>query len=170
VGNVLSLLSAQLSGDMITCRFTCHTHGETLTDPKDIVECAEKTIEGYQNEFEHVVFNIINNAREAILEKRRSERGERSVPGVLSFDFYNKNGRAIIEISDNGGGIPPGVIDRIFEPYFSTKETAKGTGIGLYMSKVIVEEHLNGILTAKNNKDGATFTISLPQAGARESL
>ena len=169
VGNVLSLLSPQLSGDRITCRLTCHSHGETIYDQKDISECAEKAVEGYQNEFEHVVFNLINNACDAILEKRRSENGDKSEPGLLSFDFYNRDGRVIVEISDNGSGIPAAVMDRIFEPYFSTKDTAKGTGIGLYMSKVIVEDHLNGTLTAKKHEGGAMFTISLPQAWTKGS-
>ena len=163
VCDVLSLLSAELSADMIAWRLTCHTHGKTFYNQKDIIGCAEKTIEGYQNEFEHVVLNLINNARDAILANRRFGNGEKSEKGLLSFDFYNTNGRVIIEVTDNGGGIPLGVIDRIFEPYFTTKDTAKGTGMGLYMSKVIVEEHLNGMLTAKNNEGGATFTIALPQ-------
>jgi signal transduction histidine kinase len=169
VCDVLSLLSAELSADMIAWRLTCHTHGKTFYNQKDIIECAEKTIEGYQNEFEHVVLNLINNARDAILANRRSGNREKSEKGLLSFDFYNMNGKIIIEVSDNGGGIPPGVIDRIFEPYFTTKDTAKGTGMGLYMSKVIVEEHLNGMLTAKNNEEGATFTIALPQQHGGEA-
>jgi signal transduction histidine kinase len=67
-------------------------------------------------------------------------------------------------VSDNGIGIPPGVIDRIFEPYFTTKDETKSMGIGLYMSKVIIEEHLHGTLTAKSNEaGGATFVMVLPQ-------
>lgn len=163
VCNVLSLLSAELSSDMIAWRLTCHTHGKTFYNQKDIIECSEKTIEGYQNEFEHVVLNLINNARDAILAYRRFGNGEKSEQGLLSFDFYHTNGSVIIEVTDNGGGIPPGVIDRIFEPYFTTKDATKGTGMGLYMSKVIVEKHLNGMLTAKNNAGGATFTIALLQ-------
>jgi signal transduction histidine kinase len=131
---------------------------------KDIIVCAEKTMEGYQNEFEHVVLNLISNARYAILEKRRLENGEITEKGLLSFDFYNKDGRIVIEVSDNGIGIPPGVIDRIFEPYFTTKDETKSMGIGLYMSKVIIEQHLHGALTAKSNAaGGATIVIVLPQ-------
>ncbi len=162
VGDVLSLLSAEISADMIACRLTCHTHGKNFTDQNDIITCAEKTMMGYQNEFEHVVLNLINNARDAIMAKRRSGNGEKPEQGLLSFDFYNTNGKIVIEVSDNGGGISPEVIDRIFEPYFTTKDASKGTGMGLYMSKVIVEEHLNGTLTAKNSERGATFTMTLP--------
>ena len=70
--------------------------------------------------------------------------------------------RSIIEICDNGGGIDEKIINNIFEPYFSTKSEKTGTGLGLYMSKTIVEKHLNGKLIAKNNKiGGACFIITL---------
>jgi PAS domain S-box-containing protein len=165
VGDVLKLFSAQLSSDNIGYRLTCHTHGKTFENEADIVICGEKAVEGFKNEFEHVVLNIINNARDAIIERRvRQEMGP-SQKGLLSFDFYNTGSKVIIDISDNGGGIPSEVIGRIFHPYFTTKEKAKGTGLGLYMSKVIVEDHMCGRLSVRNNEQGAVFTIELPQPG-----
>ncbi len=169
LNSVLSLLSTQLSADSIVVRCTSHTRGEIVTGVTDIGSCPERTISGYQNEFEHVLFNLVNNARDAIRERRRSDKRDSPPEGMLCFDFYNDRGRIIIEVNDNGGGIPPELLDRIFEPYFTTKEAVKGTGIGLYMSKVIIEEHLNGTLTAKNSAEGATFTISLPQAPPQEA-
>ena len=67
-----------------------------------------------------------------------------------------------LEISDNGKGIDDEIIHKVFEPYFSTKELKHGVGLGLYTSKIIVNMHLNGIITVKNNPKGATFKISLP--------
>jgi C4-dicarboxylate-specific signal transduction histidine kinase len=79
----------------------------------------------------------------------------------LEFNFRRTNGKIVIELSDNGGGIDPAIIDRIFEPYFSTKGPDRGTGLGLYMSKVIIE-HMAGSLSAGNSEEGAMFTLMLP--------
>jgi signal transduction histidine kinase len=168
IGDVLTLFNAQLAANEIDFRLTCHSHGRTFTKVEDIVPCAEKTIMGFRNEFEHVIMNMINNAREAIIERR--ERGgllpgER---GLISFEFSRTEGNVQIDVSDNGGGMKESVQSRIFEPYFTTKDQSKGTGLGLYMSKVIVEEHMKGTLKAENRTEGALFTIVLPQEMRKE--
>jgi len=168
VGDVLALFFAQLQANGIHCRLTCHSHHLTFEDNADIVPCEETMVLGYQNEFEHVILNLVNNARESILEKR--EQGQGPEHGYLNFDFYNLTGKVVIKVSDNGGGIHAQVLGRIFEPYFTTKDPAKGTGLGLYMSKVIIEEHMGGTLTAANDEQGAVFTIELMQAGKRGML
>jgi len=69
----------------------------------------------------------------------------------------------MIRVTDNGIGISEDILDRVFEPYFTTKEQSRGTGIGLFMSKIIVEGHLNGRLSADSTSHGAVFTIDLPK-------
>ncbi len=168
VGDVLALVSAQLAADHIGYRLTCHTHHVSYENENDIVICAEKAVEGYKNEFEHVVLNLVNNAREAILERRRRGGLAAAQRGYLRFDFYQNADRVVLTIGDNGGGIPPAVLGRVFDPYFTTKGPSKGTGLGLYMSKTIVEKHMLGTLSVENAADGALFTIDLPYPGKRD--
>ncbi len=114
----------------------------------------EVRVNGFPNEFSQVLLNLLVNAKEAILE--RDGEG-----GRVSIRMERDGGEATVSVADNGGGIPDGVLPKIFDPYFTTKE--KGTGIGLYMSKMIVE-NMNGSLTAHNQGPGAEFTIRLPVA------
>jgi signal transduction histidine kinase len=162
VGDVLSLFSAQLAANDIGYTLTCHTHGRTVENEENIVPCGEKSLEGFKNEFEHVILNLINNARDAILDRREKDQTAWAQRGSVRFDFYQTDGRTIITVSDNGGGIPEEALNRLFEPYFTTKGPSRGTGLGLYLSKVIIEDHMRGKLSARNHAQGATFTIELP--------
>ena len=112
------------------------------------------TAHGYPNEFIQAMLNILNNARDAHMERKVS------APYIL-IRIFKEDGRAVMTVTDNAGGIPPEILPRIFEPYFSTKVLSKGTGIGLYMSKVIIEQHMNGRLTARNVECGAEFRIEV---------
>lgn len=107
------------------------------------------------NEVVQVFINIIKNARDAMLEKKIVKRKI-----VVTHDFNEKY--AIIEIEDNAGGIPTEIIGRIFDPYFSTKKSKNGTGLGLYMSKKIIEQYCFGKISVKNKNDGVVFRIELP--------
>ncbi len=111
-------------------------------------------IEIFSRELLQVYLNILKNAKEALLEHTKQER-------KIINKIYETQEAVIIEICDNGGGIPNGVFDRIFEPYFSTKDEKNGTGLGLYMSKIIVEKHLLGELCAYNIEGGVCFKITL---------
>jgi PAS domain S-box-containing protein len=162
VGHVLSLFSAQLVANSIDFQVTCRTHGTTFTRVEDIIPCQEKTIKGFRNEFEHVILNMINNAREAIIERRESGRMTGDGRGIINFNFSSNDGVITIEVGNNGVGIPESIMDRIFDPYFTTKAPSKGTGLGLYMSKVIIEDHMQGRLTAKNSDQGVAFIVELP--------
>ncbi len=108
---------------------------------------------GFASELSQVVLNIISNARDAILEK--NSKGTNEWIRV----YMNKEG--FVTICDSGGGIANSAIEHMYEPYFTTKEQGKGTGIGLYMSKMIVEKHMNGELNAYNTEHGACFKIIL---------
>jgi len=107
-------------------------------------------IEGYKSEFSQVILNIINNAIDVLKE--------RNVPNKKL--WIRIDGKTI-EIEDNAGGIPEEIKDKIFEPYFTTKFQSQGTGIGLYMSRVIITQHFNGELYAYNSKNGAVFVIKI---------
>jgi len=109
---------------------------------------------GYSSEFQQVVLNILNNAKDAFIEKNMEE-------GKIKIDILLKDQTGYITIQDNAGGIPQNVIKRIFEPYYTTKEQGKGTGLGLYMSKMIIEDNMNGRIGVENIENGAVFTIEI---------
>ena len=106
-------------------------------------------------ELTEVIINIVNNAIDAIVENK-------IIGGFLKVDIQKKANDIIISIEDNAGGINEEIIPYIFEEYFSTKSSDKGTGLGLYMSKKIVTESLHGDLSVENTSNGAKFNIKLP--------
>ncbi|MEA2091680.1 MAG: HAMP domain-containing sensor histidine kinase, partial [Campylobacterota bacterium] len=108
----------------------------------------------YKNEFIQVILNLIKNAKDAVVQNRVEN------PKITIASRCQKD-KLIVEVCDNGGGVDEDIIDRIFEPYFSTKDRQSGTGLGLYMSKMIIEEHLEGKLSVFNSKDGACFKIEI---------
>ena len=117
----------------------------------------------YENEFIQVILNIMNNSIDAFENKNIAER-------FIFIDIHEKNDTVFLIIKDNAGGIEEDIINRIFEPYFTTKHKSQGTGIGLYMSLEIINKHMNGNLTVSNEEftyksikgTGAQFTIELP--------
>jgi signal transduction histidine kinase len=110
---------------------------------------------GVVNEFKQVILNILNNAQEAIRTKQDRVGGE------IEVTVHCDENHLYIDISDTGGGVPPAIVERIFEPYFTTKLHNKGTGIGLYMSKVIIEQHFEGTLSVSNTAEGALFKLTM---------
>lgn len=119
------------------------------------------TIATYPNEITQVFLNIIKNAQDVIVEKE-IENPKIRITG------YEEGNCQVVEIADNAGGIPEESLDKIFDPYFSTKDEKTGTGLGLYMSKLIIEKHCKGKLIAENRDDGACFIISMPKLKMEE--
>lgn len=115
----------------------------------------------YANELMQVLLNLIKNAEDVLMENKIEN------PWIKIVTLKDEHS-LILEISDNGGGIPESVIERIFDPYFSTKNKKDGTGLGLYMSQKIIEEHCGGSLRASNGVEGAIFTITLPRSNNAE--
>lgn len=115
----------------------------------------DENIFGVANEFKQVILNIVNNSKDAIKSKPDHHGGKIEV--TVRCDSRH----LYVDISDTGGGVPPEILERIFEPYFTTKLHTKGTGIGLYMSKVIIEQHFKGTVSVSNSDDGAIFTLTM---------
>jgi signal transduction histidine kinase len=109
-----------------------------------------------KNELLQVCMNVLKNAHDALVEKRQEDRRITIEIKPCKFDFC-------LCIEDNAGGIDENIIDKIFDPYFTTKADSHGTGIGLYMSRSITQEHLHGSIRAENTSEGARFIIALPQ-------
>ncbi len=107
-------------------------------------------ITGFQNEYSQVLLNILQNARDAFAKRQVAEPKVTIVIG-------KENGRSVVTIRDNAGGIPEEILDKIFDPYFTTKGPDQGTGVGLFMSRGIIEKNMGGRLTACNIGDGAEF-------------
>ena len=113
-----------------------------------------KEIELYVNEFVQVILSLIKNAKDVLIHNSIKN------PKIEIVTSCDEDG-VVVEVKDNGGGIEVYILDQIFEPYFTTKDKQHGTGLGLYMSKMIVEEHLGGKITVENIDKGACFKIFL---------
>ena len=114
----------------------------------------ECIVTGRANDFKQVLLNLVYNAIDVLREK--------SVENPTIRIGMRCDGEVVVYVQDNGGGIEEGLIDKIFEPYFTTKYKARGTGLGLYMSKMIVEKRLKGKISARNTRSGAAFWIEMP--------
>jgi len=109
-------------------------------------------VSGYKNEFFQVILNLLNNAEEALVIDKIS------IP-IININVENDGSNIVIEVCDNANGIKNSMINKVFDPYFTTKD--KGTGLGLYMSKIIIEEHMKGELSVESSCLGTTFTIKM---------
>jgi PAS domain S-box-containing protein len=110
----------------------------------------------YANEVMQVLINILKNAQDVLIENTIESP-------QITINVKDTQSDIVIEVSDNGGGIEEEIMSKIFDPYFSTKDDKNGTGLGLYMSKTIIEDHCKGQIEVKNIDKGAKFTIRLPK-------
>ncbi|MEA3353522.1 MAG: HAMP domain-containing sensor histidine kinase [Campylobacterota bacterium] len=132
-----------------------------------INKCEGKVLltHGMHSELSQVFLNILNNAKDATISNNIEEK-------FVYINCKELDKMYEISIQDNAGGIPEDIIEKVFDPYFTTKHQSQGTGIGLYMSKDIIEKNMNGFISVKNMKttlddrayNGACFKIMLPKA------
>ena len=128
-----------------------NNHIEVTTEFKSY-----QTIFSLENEIKQVVLNILKNAEDEFILKNRKNR-------KIQIKTFNEHNFTFLEISDNAGGIKPLHLDKIFDSYFTTKSSNNGSGLGLCMSRTIIEDNCKGNLIVSNNtQNGATFTIKLP--------
>ncbi|HML36215.1 MAG TPA: sensor histidine kinase [Bacillota bacterium] len=125
-------------------------------------ESGEKAeILGYRNEFCQGIFNILNNARDAIIDSDPEKREIRI--RIYSVRDGKQRSAAVIDITNQGDQIAPEIINRLFEPYFTTKDEKGGTGIGLYLTKEIIESHMNGTVEMFNVPGGVCCRVTIPK-------
>ncbi len=117
----------------------------------------QSNFRSFSNELKQVILNLLKNAEDVLVEKKVLK------PFIKISTFKSEDEKLpfTLEISDNAGGIPADIIDKIFDPYFSTKLEKNGSGLGLYMSKTIIQEHCKGKLEVHNIDDGALFRVCL---------
>lgn len=142
IQSTLEIIKAQLKNENI----------ELLMDIEDV------ELLSFENELKQSLLNIFSNAQDAIKLKAQSEKFN----AYIKIDTKIANNYLNISIRNNGGNIDKNTISRVFEPYFTTKFESQGTGIGLYMTKSIIETNMKGKIEVENIEDGVCFKISLP--------
>lgn len=140
LANTLKIVSVQMKNNFIDVIFESDE---------------EHYIVGFKNELEQVFLNILSNAKDALCESSKKEK-------FIKITTRMADNNVEICFEDSADGIKNDVMQRVFEPYFTTKEEGKGTGIGLYMSKEIIEKHMGGRISVSNGEFGARFVILLP--------
>jgi signal transduction histidine kinase len=139
IRNSLALIEESLKGQKIN--IALNFEGDSM-------------VNGYPNEYAQVLLNILMNARDAMI-------GHNGDDARILIHAFIEGGKSVVTISDNAGGIADEIIGRLFDPYFTTKGPDKGTGIGLFMSKTIIEKSMGGRLTVRNTGNGAEFRIEV---------
>jgi len=119
-------------------------------------------IKGHMSEFSQVLINLLNNSKDAFNQNKTDNR-------MINLEIKKiDDNYAMISFQDNAGGIQDDILDKIFEPYFTTKHASIGTGLGLYMSRMIIQNSMGGTLEAKNSDDGMCFYIKVPVCTDKE--
>jgi len=161
--DIIRLLNVQIFAHNIDVEISCRCSEKYCSSPTGDICCEseEYLVEGFPGEFKQVIINLIYNSVDSINELivlGVQSRGSIKMKVNIGTEYLT------IQVSDNGKGIEDHVMPRIFEPYFTTKPEGKGTGIGLYMSKVIIENHMGGKIRAVDSNRGACFEVELPIA------
>ena len=156
--NELFCIKSALDDAMLVMQGTLQRHKiELKVDVK-----YEVYIKGYLNEFSQVLINLLNNSKDAFNQNLSNNR-------VITLEIKKiDDNYAMISFRDNAGGIKKDVIDKVFEPYFTTKHASMGTGLGLYMSRMIIQNSMGGTLEVQNYDDGVCFNIKVPVCNEKE--
>ena len=150
IQEVMQLVAPRFANSAVTLEFVDRTPGLPLA------------IRGYQNEFKQALINLIGNSFDAIVDAESGDRPT-GMRGLVTISLHTETDKVVIGVRDNGGGIPEEYADKIFEPYFTSKPADKGTGIGLYMSRLIVEESMGGRLRFTSGAEGTLFRMEFPK-------
>lgn len=163
--NLFRLINIQLKSKDINVRITCRCDKKSMEckgiDDFPGCEYGETRIFGYIGEFKQSILNIIYNAVDAV-KLYEEKHPSVNYKAMIDVNIVSSRNKLTISISDNGGGVDEKIMDQIFDPYFTTKPQGKGTGIGLYMTRLIIEKHMDGRIEAENVGAGARINIFLP--------
>jgi signal transduction histidine kinase len=140
-----------ITESVVLVRTDLESHGIVIKLSK---EC-DLPVSGYKKEFSQVLLNLIQNAKEAILLRQTPEP-------FVEITCSCKGTSALVTVLDNGGGIPSEIQDQIFDPYFTSKFKSQGAGMGLYISKIIIEKHIGGTISVSNKGSGTEVAIEIP--------
>jgi len=155
------IIKKQMEEAGVKLRFSCVCCDKNIEAERleNVPDCFSEgsIVYGFANEFKQVLLNLLYNAKDATIAKH----GRTGASVIIS--IVNNDENVEISVEDNGGGISNAITDKVFDPYFTTKKELNGTGIGLYMCKMIVEMHFGGKITFSNSDEGAIFTVSLPK-------
>ncbi len=121
-----------------------------------VEENVNLVILGYKNELMQTLLNVVNNSQQAMITQRKNKKIKQA---KMKISIKNINKYILLEIEDNGGGVPQKYLNNVFDPYFTTKQD--GHGIGLYMAKLIIEDKMNGKIYIENTNEGAKMSIEL---------
>ena len=120
----------------------------------EVVQLGDPIIYGHRNEFSQALLNILNNSSDVLTERDIKE-------SKVTITLSSGDGTAVVIVADNAGGVPEESISKVFDPYFTTKGPQRGTGVGLFMAKTIIEKNMGGRLSVRNGDDGAEFRIEV---------
>ncbi|TCK61529.1 ATP-binding protein [Seleniivibrio woodruffii] len=161
--DVMNILHAQINYLGIDTRFLCKCskRDQMCSSVLACPDCSYRDVyvKGEQDRFRHVILNLIYNCIDSINEKAV---GTPRYRGKISVTAARSDGSIKVVVADNGTGIKGDIMDKVFEPYFTTKEEGKGAGIGLFMARAVIKEHMHGDIELRNTAEGASAELNLP--------
>lgn len=154
--------------DAVILLSNCFSHFTTIEIQDANLQDDDLQVAGSHYGFQQVMHNLLRNANDAVQEQQH--RIGADFAGAITISFQQQENDIVIKIADNGGGIPESIKEQIFDPLFTTKQNNKGLGVGLYVSRMIIENSMGGRLWSKNDNDGALFFVRLPILPAERRL